>query len=236
MHIHGYRKGFVAWCRKQRPKSLLTRVWCIIECFWCLLGQSSCPLYVCRYFSSLTFGQITPCCLWLIFLPPPPCATSPSLNETNIKLPFQENAWCSSISSNRKVTTESWVYLSTCHPEKWQSSYHGDIFSNQGLHIQRILLATPRGFPGGTSGKAPACQCRRRNRLRTQFQSLDREDPLEEDMATHFSILVWRIPWTEEPGGLQSTGSQRVRHDWSNLAHTHAHPQNVLVPNPYSID
>ena len=39
------------------------------------------------------------------------------------------------------------------------------------------------------------------------------EDPLEEDMATHSSILVWRIPWREEPGGLQYIGSQRVRHD-----------------------
>ena len=39
------------------------------------------------------------------------------------------------------------------------------------------------------------------------------EDPLEEGMATHFSILAWRIPWTEEPGGLQSMGSQRVSHD-----------------------
>ena len=39
------------------------------------------------------------------------------------------------------------------------------------------------------------------------------EDPLEEGMATHTSILAWRIPWTEEPGGLQSVGSQRVRHD-----------------------
>ena len=39
------------------------------------------------------------------------------------------------------------------------------------------------------------------------------EDPLEEGMATHSSILVWRIPWTEEPGGLQSTESQRARHD-----------------------
>ena len=40
-------------------------------------------------------------------------------------------------------------------------------------------------------------------------------------MATHSSILAWRIPWTEEPGGLQSIGLQRVRHNWSNLAHTH---------------
>ena len=39
------------------------------------------------------------------------------------------------------------------------------------------------------------------------------EDSLEEEMATHSSILAWRIPWTEEPGGLQSMGSQRVRHD-----------------------
>ena len=44
-------------------------------------------------------------------------------------------------------------------------------------------------------------------------RSLDREDPLEKEMAIHPSILAWRIPWTEEPGGLQSLGSQRVGHD-----------------------
>ena len=43
-------------------------------------------------------------------------------------------------------------------------------------------------------------------------QSLGQEDPLEEGVATHSSIFVWRIPWTEEPGGLQSTGLQRVGH------------------------
>ena len=46
-----------------------------------------------------------------------------------------------------------------------------------------------------------------------RVQSLAREDALEEEMATHSSILAWRIPWTEEPGGLQSMGLQRVRHD-----------------------
>ena len=46
-----------------------------------------------------------------------------------------------------------------------------------------------------------------------QVPSLGREDPLEKEMATHTSILAWRIPWTDEPGGLQSMGSQRVRHD-----------------------
>ena len=48
----------------------------------------------------------------------------------------------------------------------------------------------------------------------TWVRSLGREDPLEKEMATHSSILAWRIPWMEEPGGLQSMGSQRVGHDW----------------------
>ena len=52
--------------------------------------------------------------------------------------------------------------------------------------------------------------------------SLGWEDPLEELMATHSSILAWRIPWTEEPGGLQSKVS-RVGHDWSDFVHVHTH-------------
>ena len=51
-----------------------------------------------------------------------------------------------------------------------------------------------------------------------QVPSLDQEDPLEKEVATHSSILVWGIPWTEEPGGLPSIGSQRVGHDESVLA------------------
>ena len=52
--------------------------------------------------------------------------------------------------------------------------------------------------------------------------SLGRDDPLEEEMATHSSILAWKIPWTEEPGGLQSVGSQRVGHDLATeCAHMH---------------
>ena len=70
------------------------------------------------------------------------------------------------------------------------------------------------GFPGASSGKEPACHCRRCKVIRVQ--SLGREDPLEEEMATHSSILAWRIPWTGEPGGLQSTESQRAGHNRSN--------------------
>ena len=63
------------------------------------------------------------------------------------------------------------------------------------------------GFPCGSVDKnLPAMQ-------ETQVQSLGREDPLQMEMATHSSILAWRIPWTEEPGRLQSMGSQRVRHN-----------------------
>ena len=60
------------------------------------------------------------------------------------------------------------------------------------------------GFPGGTSGKEPARQCKRHE---SWLWSL-RRDPLEKGMATHPSLLAWRIPWTEEPDGLQAMGSQ----------------------------
>ena len=55
----------------------------------------------------------------------------------------------------------------------------------------------------------------------TRVQSLNWEDPLEKEIAAHSSILAWRIPWTEEPGGLQSVGLHRVRYSW---AHMHALP------------
>ena len=55
----------------------------------------------------------------------------------------------------------------------------------------------------------------------TWIWSLDWEDPLEEGKATHSSILAWRIPWTEEPGGLQSVGLQRVGYDWVTKQRAH---------------
>ena len=67
------------------------------------------------------------------------------------------------------------------------------------LYLNRLF----RGFPGDSVVKyLPAVQT-------TQFQSLGQEDPLEKEMATHSSILVWEITWTEETGGLQSVGQQR---------------------------
>ena len=58
-------------------------------------------------------------------------------------------------------------------------------------------------FPGGSDSKESSCNA----------GDLGREDPLEKGMTTHSSILAWRIPWTEEPGEVQSLASQRVRHD-----------------------
>ena len=63
------------------------------------------------------------------------------------------------------------------------------------------------GFPGGSEVKVSA-----RN-AGDLVRSLHWEDPLEKELATHSSILAWRIPWTEKPGGPKSTGSQRVGHD-----------------------
>ena len=66
------------------------------------------------------------------------------------------------------------------------------------------------GFPGGSEVKnLPVMQ----KMQEIQVQFLGGENPLEEGMATHSSILAWRIPWTEEFGRLQAIGSQRVRHD-----------------------
>ena len=80
---------------------------------------------------------------------------------------------------------------------------------------------------GGTRGKEPACQCRR---YETWVQSLGQEDPLEEGMRTHSSILAWRITMDRETGWLHFIGSQRVRQDWSDWALTHT--LNILTFSP----
>ena len=80
-------------------------------------------------------------------------------------------------------------------------------------------LLKNEGFPGGASGKEPTCQCRRCKRH--EFDPWVRMIPWRRKWP-HSSILAWDIPRTEESGGLWSIGSQRVRHSWSNLPHTHA--------------
>ena len=67
----------------------------------------------------------------------------------------------------------------------------------------------------------------------TWVRSLGREDPLEKEMATHSSILAWGIPWMENSGGLQSTGSQRVGHDWATEGRIHKLTLDVLYTHVF---
>ena len=69
-------------------------------------------------------------------------------------------------------------------------------------------------FPSGSDGKESLFAMQE-----TQVRSLGAEDPLEKGMATHSSILAWKIPWMEEPDGPQSMGSQRVGYDWVTNTH-----------------
>ena len=110
----------------------------------------------------------------------------------------------------------------TCHSQntnllvswyKYQAECTSEVHtvSNTKLDVDLLFGC----FPRCASGKEPACQCRRRE---MRVRSLSWEDPLEEDMATCSGILAWKIPGTEEPGGLQSMGSHRVWHNWAHTS------------------
>ena len=91
------------------------------------------------------------------------------------------------------------------------------------MYLDLFFLLIPslwiyQGLLRWLSGKESACQCKE-----LWVRSLDQKDPLEEEVATHSSILAWRIPWTEKSGRLQSMGSQRVAYDWTTNTQTHTH-------------
>ena len=83
------------------------------------------------------------------------------------------------------------------------------------LIVIHLRSGNREGFPGGASRKEPTCWCRRCKRCWFHLW----EDPMEKEMAIYSSTLARKIPWTEEPGRLQSMGAQRVGRDRSNLAH-----------------
>ena len=89
------------------------------------------------------------------------------------------------------------------------------------MSIGEFALEPDHVITGGLLGGSAV-----KNLPAMQDQSLGWENPLEEGMTTHSSILAWRIPWTEEPGRLQSTGSQRVRHN----SVTHFHTSSFTTP------
>ena len=83
------------------------------------------------------------------------------------------------------------------------------------------------GFPGGACGKEPCLPMQEKQEM--WVRSLGWEDPLEEGMATHCSILAWRIPWTDGPGGLQSIELQRVKTGLKCLSTPHTRIQERTV-------
>ena len=121
--------------------------------------------------------------------------------------------------------------LKSVKQHKQKKILHSDVILTKHPHIHFILPSVSKvvvemniflfnklfffsylslsSFPCSSVGKESACSAGDRVR------SLGWEDPLEKEMATHSSILAWKISWTEEPGGLKSMGLQRVRHDWA---------------------
>ena len=106
--------------------------------------------------------------------------------------------------------------------QTWVSCTKGRFFTiwtTREAHVY-IYICTYVGFSDSTNGMELACHCRRHYEMWVFSLGLGRSP--EEGMATHSSILAKIIPWTEKPGRLQSTGSQRVGHHWSDLACMHA--------------
>ena len=117
----------------------------------------------------------------------------------------------------------------------WESGLHKplDLLNERTDRVLRIPQNTNRLIPNGSNEEGwwfsldwicPSLVAQMVKRLltmmwETRVQSLGREDPLEKEMATHSSILAWKIPWTEELGWLLSMGSQRVGHNWATSLH-----------------
>ena len=129
-----------------------------------------------------------------------PCKAGCPEEELAGETPRVSKGW--SILLRAELKTQSW---NSTQLEPFGPHHETRLKKKSVLFIDHLLCS--RGFPGDSGVKnLPAMQ-------ETWVQSLGQEDPLEEGMATLSSVLAWEIPWTEEPGGLQSIGLQRVRHD-----------------------
>ena len=106
--------------------------------------------------------------------------------------------------------------LPHCRHTLYQLSHQGSFIMEKNIknNVWVCIYITGAFLVASAAKNLPAIQ-------ETQVWSLGQEDPLEEGMATHSSILAWKIPWTEETGRLQSTGSQRVGYGWTDWARMH---------------
>ena len=145
-----------------------------------------------------------------VWLPPPFLLPSVSLRSSGHSSP--SSFWCPQ-ADERMLW---WIiYLGF----DWRSGASVETQSSLCFSFATQYLLSGASLVAQTVKNLPAMQ-------ETWVWSLYQEDPLVKEMANHSSILAWRIPWSEEPGGLQSIGSQRVGHDWSDLAYIHI-PKNI---------
>ena len=111
-----------------------------------------------------------------------------------------------------------------------------DIFSEKNLHISgpiqfKLCRSRPTSRSSNIILALVAQMVKRLPPMReTRVWFLGQEDPLEKEMAIHSSTLAWKIPWTEEPNRLQSTGSQRVGHDWATFFHFPSFDHSDISP------
>ena len=143
--------------------------------------------------------------LWVPLLACLPCSELSTASPLPVNLQVANFQRCERVST---CSVTKLVHLSGAHCHLCVSSMSGCAFVDFTV-VNRVQW----GFPGGSAVKNPPAVQRSKEK---QVRSLGREDPLEEGMKTHTSVLAWRIPWMEEPGGPQSIGS--VEHDRSNLA------------------
>ena len=128
----------------------------------------------------------------------------------------------SAIETCTRADTAFTLSLTSCNSEESLTTFsqplHLSTFSiTARVELTGLLLPLSLGFPSGSDSEdSPAMQ-------ETWVWSLAHEDPLEKELATHSSILAWRILWTEESGGLEAMGWQRIRQDWVTNTHTHIH-------------
>ena len=108
------------------------------------------------------------------------------------------------------------------------------------LHVMSVAVASVLEFEAGCLfrwGFLAGSAVKKKKNLSAvqemQAWSVSQEDPLEEEMATHSSILAWKIPWTEEPGGQQSIESHRVRHDWACMHHILSVQMTKLIQSQF---
>ena len=166
----------------------------------------------------LTWGLLTPSLypLWEVGPEPPQSWGSPTNTTGHLKVREREESLWGTEPGHMFTHTLAHVETGTRMQGPRRSTRTCLCVGNSsGMHATYTDMHTHThecgGFPAGASGKELTCQGRRCKRR--GFNPCVGEDPLGEGMATHSRILVWRVPWTEEPGGLQSAGLQRVGHD-----------------------